>query len=224
MDILNVLKKIDIPDRFGIEDGTDELSPNAKWYEDEIYYYAHKQNFHVYTTWGCSQFVIISDHDVYKVPFDGVFYPEDEYDDGERIEECFEYYSVNHCDKTVEIYENAIIDGVDAIFAKTEVVGYSRYQKPIYKQEYAKVYLDDNEKIEASEDSKTKAKKMYEEKYIPFDGDWLALAIDYYGKEYIERVLQFIENNDIDDLHRHNYGYAEDGRPIMFDYCSYYPV
>jgi len=226
MTMLDVLKGINIPDEMGInDDDSSDLSPNAAWFDGEVYYQARKAELPVHTDWGCSQFVIISGKDVYKLPFDGLWYPgydEKDWETDEVIhhyDDSFENYAVNHCAKAVDVYQCAVVEGVDKIFAKMEIAGYSINKCAIYKQEYATTWLDEDKK--ASDESTSKAKEIESKQHVPFDSDWFALAIDWYGFSFMQRVLDFIEEYEVDDLHRNNYGFAEDGRPIVYDYCSY---
>ena len=219
MDFFEILKNIKVPDWFGVyENDTTCLSPDAEWYESQIYAEARKIGISISTAWGCSQFVIITeDKQVFKIPFNGFFYD----DNDEHYDACFEYFKVNHSDKTVEAYENAITEGVEQFFSGIECIGYSCNQYPIYRQEWAQTYAEDDSS-KPSEDSTTKAKNLSKEiHYIPFYTDWLASAIDTYGEEFVKKLLWFVDKYDITDLHRNNYGYNQAGRPVVFDYSGF---
>ena len=62
---------------------------------------------------------------------------------------------------------------------------------------------------------------MGEIKYIPFEAEWIALAIDLYGERKVKRFLAFLEENNISDFHHGNYGYTKDGCPMLLDYSSW---
>ena len=222
MNFFDIIKDIRIPDWFGVyEDDTSYLCPDAEWYEREVYTAARKAGISISTAWGCSQFVIITEEkEVFKIPFTGFFY--DEYDDnGEHYDACFEYFRVNHSAKTVELYESTIIEGVDQFFSGIEFIGYSCNHYPIYKQEWACTWAEDGSS-KPSEDSSTKAKNLSKEiRYIPFYTEWLASAIDAYGEEMVKRLLKFVDEYNVDDLHRNNYGYNAAGLPVVYDYSGF---
>jgi hypothetical protein len=53
-----------------------------------------------------------------------------------------------------------------------------------------------------------------------FDEVWIADFIQMYGKDELQRLMEFINKYDIDDLRTCNIGYL-DGAPILFDYSSF---
>lgn len=224
MDFFEMLKNIKVPDWFGVyENDTSYLSPEAEWYEDQVYAAATKTSIKINIAWGCSQFVIITeDKQVFKIPFKGFFY--EEYDNeytGEHHDSYFEYFKVNHSDKTVELYESTIVEDVNQFFSSIECVGFSCNQYPIYKQEWAQTYAGDDSS-KPSEDSTLKAESLTKEmRYVPFYTDWLASAIEIYGEECVKKLLWFIDKYDVDDLHRNNYGYNAAGQPVVYDYSGF---
>ena len=56
-------------------------------------------------------------------------------------------------------------------------------------------------------------------KYFPLN--WLAAAIDYYGFELVENFINFCDENNIRDWHSANYGWREDGSPVVIDWGGY---
>ena len=213
-DFLNELKKIPVPDCFGIYSSCDDLCPDADIYDSMVYDLAKECDIDINTVWGCSQYVIITkDKDVYKIPFNG------EYDD-HYVE--FNEFEANYSEKAVEVYNSAVIDSVEKMFSKIEKIGFSCNGHPIYKQDYAREYLDaEKGRTSASKDSSIKAEKIRKEKYVPFYLDWLSLAIDAYGEEEVKKLLDFIEKEEVSDLHRGNYGFDANNLPVIFDYGGF---
>jgi hypothetical protein len=215
MSFFDALKDIPVPAQFGIYEEESDLTPSSYEYETEIYIKANELGVNIKTAYGCSQFVIIvNDNEVYKIPFNGVTYA--------NYEDSFELFDRDYADETVALYDAAVEEGVDKVFANTRLAGYSCNGYPIYTQTYAKPYLHycDNP-TQPTEDSKRKAKKISREKYIPFTNDWFALAIDQFGLDYMIKVLEFIDDFCISDLHRNNYGYTAEGHVIIFDYAGF---
>lgn len=218
MSFLNELMNLYVPDDFGIDDYDGSLTYSASEYEREVYHIAEKCGITIQTNYGCTQFVIITEtRDVYKIPFAGTLYC-DYIGDG-KSEDVFEIFKIDHSKRAVDLYNEAVDAKVEDFFSEIALVGWSKNNYPIYQQAWACTYFD--KKAEPSAESTTKAEKMEAKKYIPFDRDWLALAIDFFGEEKVFALLQFIDDNDIDDLHRNNYGFDDAGLPVIFDYSSY---
>lgn len=220
-DFLNELKKIPVPDWFGLYSSNDDLCPDADTYDSIVYDLAKECGIDINTAWGCSQYVIITENkDVYKIPFNGEYHEGDIY---ANIDNDFDDFETNYSEKAVEVYNNAVIDGVEKMFSKIEKIGFSCNGHPIYKQDYAREYLNaEKGRTSASKDSSAKAKKMLKEKkYVPFYFDWLSLAIDAYGEEEVENLLNFIKKENVDDLHRGNYGFDANNLPVIFDYSGF---
>lgn len=62
-----------------------------------------------------------------------------------------------------------------------------------------------------------------------FEREWLAKIYDIYGKPFLNKFTNYLENNRkisyvgnlLGDMHELNYGYDVEGRPIIFDYAGY---
>ena len=50
---------------------------------------------------------------------------------------------------------------------------------------------------------------------------WLAKAIDVYGEDEVNSLLDFIREHSIDDLHYGNIGYRKNGEPVLLDYSGF---
>lgn len=225
MSFLEELKKLPVPEDFGQYEDNGDLTYGTEDYVREIYRIAEKCGIQVSTDYGCTQFVIItSSKDVYKIPFRGMMYrnyKEDENGDTDwdNYEDELETYRVDHTARAEELYQKAEVARVEDIFSEVAFVGFSSNRYPIYQQEWACTYLDSEPEV--SEESTTKANKMKEKTYIPFTAEWLAVAIQYFGEEYIEKVIKFIDTENIEDLHRNNYGFDKFGIPTIYDYSSF---
>jgi len=211
------IASLKIPEKFGADDNGDETAA-MQFVIDQLYDIKTSVVYH----YGASQFVIEdpSDEVVYKIPFNGEFWYNND-DEEETDEDSWHWFNrVNYCELTEEIYDNAVDKGIEKIFAKIERVGTTVSGKPFYAQERIEVaYEDDETERTHSRDSE----KEYEN--LPyfrnrFPADWLLCAIDYYGIDFIKKFLPFAY--DLSDLHRGNIGYRFDGSPVIFDYCGYY--
>lgn len=169
---------------------------------------------------------------VIKIPFHGSF--EEEYDENDEWTEIFypfcganSYLSCqdwDYCLKEVEIYEKAIEAGVEEAFAQTlfydEIKNY-----PIYTQE--KITNTYNEKYhwnrKPEEDQEKTLKTAELAKTIGiknFNFTWLSDVMDYFGENFVIKLLKFIQQEEIHDLHGDNLGYIYD-RPVILDYAGY---
>lgn len=102
---------------------------------------------------------------------------------------------------------------------------------PIYVQErVAKTFMDTrSDQIEKTEGSVKSAQKLIEKSgYGSNDDDdinilnedFIAAIVEYYDEETARQVLSDAE--EIGDLHNENYGFTEDGRPVIFDYADFF--
>ena len=149
----------------------------------------------------------------------------DDYEDkvyGVYINELGEDYS----DTEVTIYEEAEEAGIGKFFAKEwyvgEICGHS-----CYAQEKAETYENSNEKVDFSFSKinvveLSKSIKKVGEKYDYFDhGIWLLFA-DYYGIEEYTKLVDFIIERGIGDLHNGNVGFKFGTNiPVLIDYADF---
>lgn len=100
---------------------------------------------------------------------------------------------------------------------------------PIYIQErVAKTFIDTRfDQIEKTEGSVKSAQKLIENSGYGSDDDtstlnedFIAAIVEYYDEETARQVLG--DAGDIGDLHDENYGFTEDGRPVIFDYADFF--
>ena len=202
--------ELEIPAEFGMDDeyGTSEAMEKVF---DQI-------PSHCDYRYGASQYVILIDgmDKVVKIPFRGIFYW------GEDNEPVFEAFTrcTDYCEKTVDIYDDARCMGVADIFAKIELLGRTYNDDyPIYVQERIyTTYGDDDQERTPSNEAYNSAAEV--DPFESFPEDWLATAIDYYGKDFIKKFVKFCERN-CSDLHYENIGYREDGAPVVIDYAGF---
>jgi hypothetical protein len=62
-------------------------------------------------------------------------------------------------------------------------------------------------------------------KYYGFaDSQWVAVAIERYGKAMVDKLIDFLENNFpivVKDLHNGNIGFRKNGEPIILDFSGW---
>lgn len=204
-DILNIA----FPEDFGSdEDGYDTASI------EEVY---EQLNSSVETAYGASKFVIfINGEQVVKVPFNGY------YCEGEDDNYYFnEFVHKDYCAIEEAVYEKAVEAGVGEFFASTEYYGESVNGTPIYISERVQNFYTYEDKPSISISSQEKTNKLLEHFYTLLPFTWIALAIDYYGLEKVEKFIKFVDEENICDLHGDNIGFRKDGAPVLLDYSSY---
>lgn len=206
-----------IPDRFG-KDEMGEYT-NEVW---EVFDQLPEETQHLVAT-GASKFVFpLNEKEVVKIPFDGMWQDGDwdEFDDEDNDDYKdglgFTPYDNNYCEIETCVYADAVAAGVEMFFASTKYVGTSSNNKPIYVSEKVNNWYH-GWKPTPSKGSVEKAEQTESE--LPVD--WLAVAYEVYGDDLVNRLLDFISDNGIDDLHRGNLGIRQDGTPCILDYSGF---
>lgn len=132
----------------------------------------------------------------------------------------------NYCQAESELSIKAKNAGLAPCFAITSFLGFANGY-PIYIQDRCSMFSD-----ESSSTNKEKYKNRTREDYkslrevrerVDFwsiNDDWLLDFLIYFGEEILERLANFIFDNDIEDLHNGNIGYIK-GVPCLVDYSSY---
>ena len=212
------MTKIYIPDLFGTDeydDITDEMEDVMEQlgigYEDMAY--------------GASKFVIFAnDEEVFKIPFNGSFFWD--YEQEESIFDEFQHIK-DYCDYEADIYADAVDAGIEKMFAGTRFVGFTKDGTRFYASERIHIYIDYENEPKASKEGTSKLEEM-RKNGTPLarriDANWLASAIDCYGEEYVEEVLNFLHEKGVDDFHSGNMGYRNNGEPCFIDYSGYMEV
>lgn len=224
MDFSKYKKFLDlvIPDKFGPEDGCDEGESIC----DVINQLPRdKYNYEC----GATQFVIIADDLDYvvKIPFCGCWcYPynedTDSHDyDADMVFESFTRYQ-DYCGRSMDIFNAADYCGVGDAFAETIFLGNCKSGYPIYLQEKITATLvEDVIERTPSKDSLQKVNSMDPYSRGEFPRNWLAIAIDNYGEQFVKKLIEFCDNN-VEDLHYGNIGFRKNGTAVIIDYAGYY--
>ena len=162
---------------------------------------------------------------VIKIPFNGQYTYNDE---DELMYWEFENGSYgccwDYCLGEVEKYEEAVIEGFECFFAKTELIGHV-HGHPIYIQERAVIYDDiARTKEDANSYERRKSARAFcdDNGYSCFNGLWIADLQDYCGSQHDELFHNFMDyvTSYISDLHMGNVGYI-DGKPVLVDYSGF---
>lgn len=153
---------------------------------------------------------------VIKVPFNHTDYDEELY--GADADNRWDY-----CEAEVNKYKQAQKEGLEQFFAKTTCV-YRTVDSdyPIYLQELAEIYDQDFSRGDrySIEEKDSIREKCSSGGYSCFNAVWLSDVFNFYGEEMFYRLLNFIDDADIRDLHNSNVGYIG-MRPVLVDYSSY---
>lgn len=184
---------------------------------------------------GASKFVLLprDKNYVIKIPYSGSWYhPDDEWDDeiGEWVEQedFFEEFegvsgedTWDYCAREEYLYKIAQEYGVEKYFLQTQRIGYVN-DHPIYIQERAdeigygkgeKTYSDE-ERDSTREELKKRGLSGHLNIY------WSMEFLANYGYDEYAKLVKFIEDEYITDLHSGNIGY-KDGKPVLVDYCGF---
>lgn len=166
---------------------------------------------------GCSKIVLFFDEYpdvVIKIPFHGV----------RDLDEDFEVtnqrgYCVDYCHLEYEIYQHAVQEKLDKVFAAEEFLGFYS-DLPLYVAERCSGYYTQVD--DPSEDSKQKANKLASEKLDRYSDltRYLPIIIEQYGEDFAGRLVDFCNVNEIDDLHCDNVA-LKDGWFKFIDYSSF---
>jgi hypothetical protein len=163
---------------------------------------------------------------VIKIPFKGNLDDENdfyyEFENANETETCWDY-----CLTELLYYQQAKHFKVEKAFCKTKLLGYINDYYPIYVQQRAEPFENKysfamtcnyrNDKTNHIENTKDYcASKLYRF----FNDIWLTDALEYYGKAQFDKIMSFIEDCRIRDLHSGNLGYIG-ARPVIIDFSDY---
>ena len=125
--------------------------------------------------------------------------------------------------RTTDIYqtpfEKAKAANVEKVFLKTTYEG-DVSDFPIYSQPKVNTFVEDDCVTCSNEELDSTRAKVREKNFNIFSPTWLFHAFNYYGDDYIFRLLSFIKEEDISDLHGGNLGWVGD-RPVIVDYAGF---
>ena len=132
----------------------------------------------------------------------------------------------NYCQEEAEISIRAIHNDLGKCLAITEFIGYAQ-NHPIYAQEKCCMFSEMSSTTKAEEyknrtatdyDSLQEVRKRTD--FWGITNDWVLDFLIYWGEEMLKKLGDFIDDNDISDLHCGNIGYRN-GDPCLVDYSSY---
>ena len=210
-----------IPEEFGCDECND-ITESMDEVIDALDLDSEEYNY------GATKFVIyLNNKEVIKIPFNGEWfyqYPDDNLEEGWFFDP-FQYHKGNYCDKEMELYAEAEEFGIEQIFSNIEFVGMSKNDIPIYKSERVHLFCYDENEKQSSKEAMESVRMMNAEvnrvsSY--FNVNWLGNAIDYYGEEFIRKVLKFIDKHGLSDFHGGNLAYRDNGAPVIIDYAGFY--
>lgn len=131
----------------------------------------------------------------------------------------------DYCEVEEVLFNRAYKAGVNDYFAQTAYIGEINGY-PIYIQERAEIYSDSEVKY-----SYKLIKELIEEiKQDLGDSDrlfgrlpdeWVCDFYVIYGKDLLVKFLNFVEEQEISDLHSDNVGFIDD-KPVLTDYSSFW--
>ncbi len=207
------MTKLIIPENFGCdEDGYGEMLEDFA------------EQFPCEYAYGISKFVIfMNDEYVAKIPFNGEwFYSDDEED------YVFDTFTVvdDYCAEEAYIYDCAKNRGIEEFFAETKFAGYTKDHTPFYLSERINKTLDESWDDVRDVDTTSAREYVRSDKGSGLrdrrlSDRWLAVALEKYGQEKVDKFAEFIEEFDINDLHCANVGFRKDGSPVLIDYSGW---
>lgn len=232
--LMMIKESLDIPNEFGADlDNDDYYQVNEMC--DRALDENNMTDF--FYRVGASKTVFVSEsyNYVLKVPFSGYWRLVEEIDEDGIYDERDKFVGYensrsesgwNYCETEEKIYVDAVKLGVAHFFAATEFYGYTPTKYPVYIQPRVISYFDyeNSHSREYTEEELTYATNVLQSsrKQTGLSTEWIADAIAAFGEESVLDLLSFINLRDITDLHRGNYGYTLDGKPIIFDYAGWH--
>ena len=164
---------------------------------------------------------------VIKVPFDRSTNP--------RLNRNEDGTSINYCALEAEKYAKACAEGIEECFAAIYEVGEIVGVK-FYLQEFANVDEDSttdsfyeyaSEQVEKyfnrDEEDEGNERHFIDEIWdfiYEMDDEERILAV-FNGHKNIRKIRNFINDEEINDLHSGNWGFTNDGREVIIDYSGY---
>lgn len=126
----------------------------------------------------------------------------------------------DYCEAETLKYQSASINGLAECFAETIFIG-TVDGHPIYIQELATMYeKGESTTPRSSEDIEKVESLCSSQHYDCFNPNWLSDVLNFFGERIFYKLLNFISDADISDLHNGNIGYIG-MRPVLVDYSSF---
>lgn len=135
----------------------------------------------------------------------------------------------DYCAQEVAFYESAKSYGVEKMLLPIEKVGVTKsgiplYIQPIYRTTVEEMDWRKRDKIWQRTKSTSKIstlKAVSRGCYYSPNREWLARAIQIYGKKFMRSFEQWTRVHRVNDLHTQNIGYIGNYRPVLIDYAGY---
>lgn len=126
----------------------------------------------------------------------------------------------DYCEVETEKFKMAKENALTECFAETKFVAFINGH-PIYMQEYANMYMHDGSSSNHTPVDEEKVENICEENdYECFNKMWLSDVLNYFGESIFYKLMNFIHDTEIRDLHGGNLGYIG-MRPVLVDYASF---
>lgn len=184
-----------------------------EWSEPR-YSVLHEYGYETYS--GASRYVIGHDDADFVIKFAT--------DEGEELD---------YCANEVYIYEKAVESGVDAIFAPCcfvdRIAGYNFYAMMKCNCDSDSFYdnsCDIQYRLWCEERGLNPDVSENREDFWNEDGDYdgqsalFDLAREYWPEEFVQRVINFCNDYEVNDCHSGNWGWYDD-MPVIVDYAGY---
>ena len=176
-----------------------------------------------YYEYGATKLVLLPPHQdfVIKIPFCGY---DDEFWDSQYypFENAEEPDGWNYCEVEKLKYAKAKEAGIEFLFAETKLIGYVK-DHPIYVQPKMKIFSEAKNYSDYSVIKNKRTKdKCHKSNINCFHVHWISDFLDYFDIETLQKLDEWLENNNINDLHGGNLGYHPlTGQPIIIDYSDF---
>lgn len=141
--------------------------------------------------------------------------------------------TINYCEIESEVYDDAVREGIEDMFAETFLLGYF-HDFPVYAQK--RVECDEDSLTDSfsnhcyeewcsengyDSDDETARDEYNDVSYDYEDASEVYVCMrDYYSAEEFVRFCNFIDDNYINDLHVGNFGFFK-GRLVVIDFSGY---
>lgn len=175
---------------------------------------------------GASKLVIIpynADY-VIKIPYNGQYYCSTKQFEQFLSANNSDNYFWDYCLTETLVWRLAKTENIHKAFAKERMIGMINGH-PIYIQQRVEVFTDSDEYYSENKVKKEKTKNYCEKKGLMIFYEealsWQADALEYYGPKQFDKIMSFIQRNNIGDFHNSNLGYIGN-RPVFIDFSDFY--
>lgn len=160
---------------------------------------------------------------VIKIPYNGQYYSSSKKFKSFLCANTSDKYFWDYCMTETLVWRMAKAENVHKAFAKERMIGMVNGH-PIYVQQKAEVFTDSDSYYSDDESKREKTLDYCEQEGLsPFYDEgliWQADALEYYGPTQFNKIMSFIEDNNIGDFHNGNLGYIKN-KPVFLDYSGF---